>query len=223
VHTEFTAAELSEYTVRQLNALFPAPKSLRAVEVAPSVEEALARCERCFDAINLPLYHRDGQPRFDIYHSDQYCTYLAYLGNALWRSGAEPSLLSRVFALNKALHGLNCMYDTLLPDVILLVHVLGTILGKAVLPNYIAIMQGVTIGAIGGIYPTLSEGLILSAGSSIIGPGTIGRNVMLEPHVHVLKSDIPPDVRVAGPAPHRFIPQQDTAVRHFFRYGELAG
>jgi len=217
VYAEFTAEELAEYTVRQLNVFFPGPPAVGVADLRSPVDAALAACERCFGGIALPLYERHGAPRFDRYHSDQYCTYLAYLGNALWRAGSDPSIPARVFALNKALHGLNCMYDTPLPEVILLVHVLGSVLGKAALPNYLVVAQGVTIGAIAGVFPTLSDGLILSAGSSIIGPGTIGRNVMLEPHVHVLKTDVPPDVRVSGAAPHRFVPHGEAALRTFFR------
>jgi serine O-acetyltransferase len=216
MHADFTAAEIAEYTARQLNAFFPDPRPLRGAALQPAVDETFARLERCFRAIALPLYRRGDQPRFDLYHSDQYCTYLGYLGNALWRAEADPSICSRVFALNKALHGFNCMYDNPLPDVVVFVHVVGTVLGKAVLPNYLAVMQGVTIGAIGGVYPTLSPGLVISAGASIIGACTIGRNVMLEPHAHVLKTDVPDDVRVGGPAPHRFSPQNDAGLRFFF-------
>lgn len=222
LHADFSAAEIAAYTARQLNALFPAPVRLRPVDLRRSVDDALARIERCFSGIALPLYRRGEVPRFDLFHSDQYCTYLAYLGNALWQGGADPSICARVFALNKALHGLNCMYDTLLPETVVLVHVVGSVLGKATLPNCLAVMQGVTIGALGGAYPTFGEGLILSAGASIIGACTIGRNVMLEPDVHVLRTDVPDDVRVSGAAPHRFVPQTDTALRYFFRGEALA-
>jgi serine O-acetyltransferase len=217
MHADFTAAELAAYTARQLNAFFPAPAPLGAGDLQAGVDDALARVERCFRRIALSSYRRGEQARFDVFHSDQYCLYLAYLGNALWQGGADPSICGRVFGLNKALHGLNCMYDNLLPEVVVFVHVLGTVLGKATLPNELAVMQGVTIGAIGNVYPTLSPGLVLSAGASIIGPCTIGANVMLEPHVHVLKTDVPAGVRVSGPAPHRFVPQNDAGLRYFFR------
>lgn len=222
MHADFTAAEIAEYTARQLNAFFPAPRSIDAAVLRPSVDVALARIERCFAAVALPLYSRDGQPVFDPFHSDHYCTYLGYLGNALWRADADPSVMSRVFSLNKALHSFNCMWDNPLPDIILLVHVLGTVLGKAVLPNYLAVMQGATIGAIGGVYPTLGEGLIMSAGSSVIGPCTVGRNVMLESHVHVVKTDLPANVRVGGSAPFSMVAQNDRALRYFFRLPNTA-
>lgn len=216
----FTRTEVAAYTARQINAFFPDPRPLEVADVAAGVDDALQRLERCFRQINLPAYGDADRARFDLYHTDQYSTYLAYLGNALWEAGADRSILGRVFALNRALHGLNCLYDTILPEAILLVHAVGAVLGRTAYPNFVVITQGCTIGAVGGAFPSLARGLIMSAGSSIIGPGTIGSNVMLEPHVHVLKSDVPADVRVAGPAPHRFIPQSDRALRHYFRVPE---
>jgi serine O-acetyltransferase len=216
VDCAFTRVEVAAYTARQLNALFPDPRPVGAGDLAAGVDDALERLERCFRQIALPAYGEPGAARFDLYHTDQYSTYLAYLGNALWEAGADRSILGRVFALNRALHGLNCLYDTRLPEAILLIHAVGAVLGRTHYPNFIVVTQGCTIGAVGGAFPDLSPGLIMSAGSSIIGPGTIGANVMLEPHVHVLKSDVPPNVRVAGPAPHRFIPHTDRALRHYF-------
>jgi serine acetyltransferase len=57
----------------------------------------------------------------------------------------------------------------------------------------------------------------MSAGSSIIGPATIGTNVMLEAHTHVIKTDLPDNVRVGGVAPHTIVPQSDRALRYFFK------
>lgn len=177
----------------------------------------MARLERCFRPIRLPGYGVAPLARFDVDHADQYCTYLYYVANELWRADGDGSRAARIYGLNKALNAVNVLYDAALPEVWLLIHGVGTVLGKASYKNYFVATQHCTVGAIGGVFPTMSEGLILSAGSAVIGHCTVGRNVLVEPHVAIVNTDVESDRRVAGQRnAYVFREQTERAMRHYF-------
>ncbi|HZT43589.1 MAG TPA: hypothetical protein VFA07_15600 [Chthonomonadaceae bacterium] len=187
----YTVEEVAGYTAHQLNAFFPDGRAVSANVLKEYAQQALDRTEFCFRRVALRSYCEDGQAKFDLLHSDQYCSYLYLLANSIYRSEGDPGLASKVFYLNKALHAFNCMYDAMLPDIFLLLHVVGTVLGKATYANYLVVRQNCTIGALGYAYPVLGEKLILSAGASVIGGCRIGANVMIGPGCTVMKEDIP--------------------------------
>jgi len=165
----------------QINAFFPDGRPIDRKAFYTAVRTALDRIENCFSHISHPSYYAQQQARFDIFHSDQYCTYLYFLSSSIFQSGGDLILAKKIFALNKALHAFNCMYDTLLPDVFWLIHIVGTVLGKANYSNFLVVRQNCTVGAMAGAYPTIGKGFVMSAGSSVIGNCKIGANVMLGP------------------------------------------
>ncbi len=176
-----TPDELAEYTMGQIKAFFPDGRLIDRIKFQGAVRITLERTENCFSHISHPSYYSEQQARFDIFHSDQYCTYLYFLSNSIFQSGEDLTLAKKIFALNKALHAFNCMYDTLLPDIFWLIHVVGTVLGKANYSNFLVVRQNCTVGAMAGAYPTIGKGFVMSAGSSLIGNCQIGANVMLGP------------------------------------------
>lgn len=217
MRTSMSRAELCDYTARQLNNIFPDGRDVAATELLAAADDAPQRVEHCFSHILWPTYSLDGEAHFNVLHSDQYCSYLYLLSNALHRRQADPTVSAKVFGLNKALHAFNCMYDTELPEVFWLVHIVGTVLGKADYGNFLVVRQGCTIGAVGGEYPTLGEGLVLSAGSSIIGTCTIGDNVMVGPGCHVFKTDVPAGTLVTAGTELRMRPNSPNAFSAHFR------
>jgi serine O-acetyltransferase len=108
------------------------------------------------------------------------------------------------------------MYDAMLPDIFLLLHVVGTVLGKATYANYLVVRQNCTIGALGYEYPVLGEKLILSAGASIIGGCRIGTNVMLGPGCTVMKEDIPDNSLVTRQGENTLKPNSDRPIQAHF-------
>lgn len=210
--------ELTRYTARQLENFFPDGRARALHDFQRQVEAALLRVEYCFSRIARPGYTAGGNATFDIFHADQYCTYLYYLSNTIYRNEWDLTVAKQLYALNKTLNGINCLYDTELPDVYCVVHGVGTILGRAKYENYLVVLHNVTVGAISGTFPTMNEKLILSAGSSILGDCTIGENVLLEPHAHVIKTNVPANTRVAGTEPpYRMRPNTQRPIEYYFR------
>lgn len=212
--------ELADYTAAQLNNLFPDRSPATRGLLLPYSRQALERVEHCFRHIAFPAYCDNGQAKLDPLHADQYCSYLYYLSNTVHRMGGDPRLAAKLFALNRALNGFNCMYDTELPDIFLVVHGMGTVLGKAKYADYLLLAHNCTIGAIGGVFPTMSEKLILSAGASLIGGSIIGENVLLEPGCTLVKTSVPPDTRVSGAGPYEFKPNTCRPIEYYFRLAQ---
>jgi serine O-acetyltransferase len=188
--------QLAAYTASQLNNFFPDGRSVSASDLRRFAATALERVERCFREIDNPAYSVDGEPKFDVLHADQYCTYLYYLGNSVYRQYGTCALTDKLFYLNKSLHSINCMVECELPDVVWLLHPLGSVIVKGQYRNYLVVRQGCTIGAIGGVGPTIGERFVMSAGSSVLGPCEIGDNVMLGVHTHLFKTDVPANTMV---------------------------
>lgn len=193
-----STADLARYTRTQVEHLFPAKGAWDARRFRRDVGKALDRVEHCFRHIAHPSYSDAAGARFDPFQSDQYCQYLYFLSRTVHEESQDRRLAGRLFALNKALHAFNCMYDTVLPDIFWVIHAVGTVLGKASYSDYLVVRQNCTVGAIRGEYPVMGEGLILSAGASVIGACRIGRNVMVGPGCQVVNQDLPDDTFVAS-------------------------
>lgn len=212
--------ELATYTAAQLNTFFPDGRTVVGADLQKPLRLTLERVERCFRHINRPEYGDGTSARFDIFHSDQYCTYLYYLSNTIYRAEGDLTLAKKLFCLNKALHAFNCLYDAALPEVFQVVHAIGTVLGKAQYANYLVVVHNCTIGAIRGVFPTMGERLIMGAGSAIIGECTIGDNVMIAPGTTVIKTNVPDNSVVASETKYAIRPNTDRPFKTYFRGAE---
>ena len=216
---DLSVDDLGAYTMQQIDRLFPDGKTIEKPAFGKAVRVALERLEYCFERIALPGYTKAGQAQFDHLHADQYCSYLYFLSNSVYEAGWDVSVAKKLYALNKALNGINCLYDTKLPDIICIVHGVGAVLGKATYKNYLVVAQNVTICAVSGVFPEMDERLILSAGSAILGNCKIGQNVLLEPYACVLKTDIASNTRVGGQsAPYRLHVNSPRPIERYFLF-----
>jgi serine O-acetyltransferase len=82
------------------------------------------------------------------------------------------------------------MYDTNLPDIFLIFHGAGTMLGKAVYSDYFVVLQGCTVGMNRGKYPVIGKGVALTAHSSLIGDCVVGDNVTLSSYTNLIDKNI---------------------------------
>ncbi|MBN8418605.1 MAG: serine acetyltransferase [Verrucomicrobia bacterium] len=175
-------------------------------DVQSTIDDAICSTVRsleyCFRHINHPSYNKNGVGLFDVLNSDHYASFLCLLGREVHRMHPHHPVAQKCFLLNKALHGLNCMYDVELPPVFWLLHTVGSVIGKAKYGNYLVVRQGCTIGAMRGEYPVIGEGFIMSSACSIIGASVVGDNVMLAPNTVILGENIGPNTLVSGHYAH---------------------
>lgn len=189
--------------------------------LTPLHEKALARLEHSFSHIHRKYYREEGEQGvvlFDHLNGDHFASYLYLLANTVWRETGDSELPTRLFYLNKRMHGLDLFYSVAMPDIFLLVHPLGTVIGSADYQDYLVVYQNVTIGADeAGIYPVFGKGTVLYAKSAVIGACRLGNDVVLGANAFILNAEIPANSVVVGqhPAPRILSAAQSVASRVF--------
>jgi serine O-acetyltransferase len=168
---------LAQYVKRQFDLFFP--DGATSGNLPKAVELALQRTEYCFSKIGVKGYSDANGACFNHLHTDQYAAFLYYLSNSAFREG-EGAIAERAYVLNKALHALDAFYEVELPPVMLLVHPVGTVLGRAKYGDYFCCYQNCTTGAnASDVYPTFGRGVVMYGGSRIIGDTRIADNTFI--------------------------------------------
>ena len=200
-----TENDLCIVLAKQLNNMIPDTHQIAVIDLSAYVHRAFVRIFNCFKGINNKYYNTGSEISFNHLHSDHYCSFLYLVSNAAYLDNATD-LATRIFLLNKYLHGLDLYFSISLPEVFLLVHPVGTVIGNAEYGNKIVIYQNCSIGAVikngKNIYPKFGENVILYSKSSVIGECRIGNNVILGANSFVIKTNIADNCIVTGASPH---------------------
>ena len=203
VRSSLVPAELAALATRQLNTMFPDGSPIDAEDLHGALNGALGRLEHCFVRVNNKYFFDGTDAVFNHLHGDQYAMWLYLLANELLKSGGSIEICSKLFLLNKALHGCDLFYEVELPAIFLLVHPLGTVLGRARYGDYLIAYQRCGIGSNHGIYPTLGPHLTLRPGSAVLGRCDVGDNCTIAPESLLLDRDLPPNsVYIGQPRDH---------------------
>lgn len=190
VRTSLSPAGLASLAAGQANALYPDGDPIVPGDLESAVASALQRLEHCFSRVNN-RYFFDGQsPVFDHLHGDQYAMWLYFLSNELFRQHAPSGACTKLFLLNKALHGCDIFYEVELPSIFLLVHPLATVLGRGIYSDYFVSYQRCGIGSNHDIYPTLGRHVTLRPGSAVLGNCRIGGHSQIAADSLVLDRDL---------------------------------
>lgn len=211
--------QLASYTAGQINHFFPDGYPVSVESIMASLPQAMARLEYCFSHIKKKYYCHHGVVMFSHLHSDHYATYLYFLANQLAEDGAELSLCEKLFYLNKTLHGVDLFYSIRMPDIFLLVHPIGTVIGNASFDDYLVIYQNCTIGSgHEGVYPSFSKGTILYSGVSVIGECSVGENCVFGAGAQLISQSVTKDSVIVGSGKAvRFLPNSLSVIDRAFR------
>ena len=183
---------LLAYLCRQLENFFPDGRlEAERPQLQRQLQPALARLAHCIGAVRL-------WPRgeFDHLHSSQYATFLYYLANTLWHSGADRALCNKLFGLNKALNGIDLFYEIEMPEIFFIGHSVGIVLAKAVYGERLVLYQNCTVGKNHGDAPTLGEGVVMYPHSAVIGRCNVGAGSVIAQGVSIINRDTPGDCTV---------------------------
>jgi len=143
--TSLSQEKIISYLTNQLCNIFPDNSAY--CELSRIVPRGLERLEYCLEKSIYKPYRDNGICYFNHLNADQYTVFLYYCSNIAYLEFSNLVLAQKLFYLNKVLHSFHCMYDTILPDIFLIVHGNGTVLGKAKYSNYLVVMHGCTVGA----------------------------------------------------------------------------
>lgn len=198
VRASLPPARLAALAARQCDHLVPDDDPVTVDALMEAVPDALARLEHCFCAVDNKYFFDGDSAVFSHLHGDQYCMWLYLLANQLHRQGGSRATCAKLFALNKALHGCDIFYEVALPDIFLVVHPLGTVLGRGIYADYFVAYQRVGIGSNRDVYPTLGEHVTLRPGAAVLGRSRIGDRCQIATESLVLDRDVPDDTLYIG-------------------------
>ena len=198
IRTSLPPQGLARLASAQANAFIPDGDLLASDDLMPAVETALDRLEHCFAAVDNKYFFDGERPVFDHLHGDQYAMWLYLLANELFRRKAPAATCAKLFLLNKALHGCDIYYEVELPSIFLLVHPLGTVLGRADYSDYFVSYQRVGVGSNRDVYPRFGRHVTLRPGAAVLGNCTIGDNCQIAAESLVLDRDLAPGTLYIG-------------------------
>lgn len=166
--------ELAPFTAQQLKHFFPVAGEDFTADIDRHLDVALARLQVCIDSVRM---WRPGC--FDVFHSSQYCSYLYLLARTVWVETQDRRLPTRLFALNKALNGIDLFYEIEMPQRFFIGHSVGIVLAKATYGDCLVLYQNSTVGKNNGQAPVLGEGCILYPNSAVLGQSRLGPDTTL--------------------------------------------
>ena len=216
VRSSLAPAELAALAAHQVNAMFPDGNAIAADDLQGAVTGALRRLEHCFVRINKKYFFDGSDALFNHLHGDQYAMWLYLLGNELARSGGPAAACSKLFLLNKALHGCDLFYEVELPSIFLLVHPLGTVLGRGRYSDYLIAYQRCGVGSNHGVYPTLGQHVTMRPGSAVLGRCRVGENCTIATESLLLDRDLPPNSVYIG-QPRDYLIKSSDALQPIWR------
>ena len=183
-----TQGELAQYVARQIANLIPdnIPVDMELLERC--LPDALDRTRTCVNAVR---WWR--QEEFNYLHSTQYCIFLYYLSNTIWKSTGDTALPTRLFLLNKAMNGIDCFYEIEMPDIFFIGHSVGIVLAKATYGRHLVLYQNSTVGKNHGAAPIIGERVVMYPNSAIIGDCRIGDGTVVGQGVSVISGTTPGD------------------------------
>jgi serine O-acetyltransferase len=184
--------------VKQINYTFPDNSDVLFDDVMEAIPESLRRLEHCFSNINSPYFFDGKSTVFNHLHGDQYAMWLYILSNQLYNMKAATPVCEKIFLLNKKLHSCDIFYEVVLPSVFLLVHPLGTVLGRGSYSDFFVAYQRCGIGSNNGVYPVLGSHLTMRPGSSILGSSIVGDNCQVGAEAFIIDDIIPDNSLVLG-------------------------
>lgn len=190
VRSSLPLEALCALTARQINGLWPDGGPLCGTTLLASGRFAFERLEHCFSRVNNRYFFDGKDVVFDHLHGDQYAMWLYFLSNQMYRDAIPDTWTKKVFLLNKALHGCDIFYEVTLPSIFLLVHPLGTVLGRGEYSDYFIAYQRCGIGSNHDVYPRLGPHVTLRPGSAVLGKSVLGANVTVAAESLVLDRDI---------------------------------
>jgi len=169
--------ELTKYVFNQL-IFFDDNTSLKKNDLLESVEIALEKLSFCFDRINIKYFNNGNDSTFNHLNSDQYSMFLYILSNVIYKKDIKNniSVATKIYLLNKMLHGIDIFYEINLPSIFVFIHPLGTVLGRANYSDFLAVYQRCGIGSNNDSYPNLGKYLTLHPGASVLGKSKIEEN-----------------------------------------------
>jgi serine O-acetyltransferase len=202
---EISKEQTIEGLVNQLKSFFIITNN--EIDLITSIsEQVFNRCEYCFSKTLNKYYSREGVVYFNPYHSAQYTIFLYFFSNSLFQLNSDYSILAdKFYYLNKIMNACDLFYEIELPEVFMLDHPVGSVMGRAIYNDYFSFGQNCTVGNNNNIFPVIGKNVKMSASSMILGDSNIGENSIIGAGACVKDQNIPANSIVFGNSPNLII------------------
>lgn len=202
---EIPKGDILKGLVRQLTSFFSI--SDNEIHIIKSLGETVfERCEFSFSKNENKYYSKSGEAYFNPYHSGQYTVFLYYFSNTVFKADSENTRLAdKIYYLNRIMNACDLFYEVDLPEIFMLDHPLGSVMGRAKFGNYFAFGQNCTVGNNNNIFPVIGKYVTMTANSMILGNSKIGNNVIIGAGACVKDQDVPDNSLVFGSSPNLII------------------
>ncbi|MBW1768736.1 MAG: hypothetical protein JRJ65_17025, partial [Deltaproteobacteria bacterium] len=130
-----------------------------------------------------------------------YTRLIYYFSRLLIKKNVDRFILDQLFLSIKTRCCIDLFYEFDIKKYFLPAHALATVMGRAQYSDYLVVHQNCTIGNNKRKYPKLGKGVILGAGSIVLGDCRIGDNVYVAAGALVIDSDIPSNSIAFGQVP----------------------
>lgn len=175
--TSLVKEALVRYVTKQLNTFFPDGNRVQNNDICISIDAALERLDYCFSEVNDKYFPKNGgTPVFNHLNSDHYAMFLYILSNGIFKERNDVNVCTKLFLLNKCLHGIDVYYEVNLPRIFLFAHPIGTVLGNAKYSDYLLVYQKCNVGGNKDKYPVLGKYLSMHPGAVILGDCVVKEN-----------------------------------------------
>ena len=167
------------------------------------LSETLIKTELCFSNTPNKYYTKNNETYFSPYHSGQYSIFLYFLSRTVFEENSENNILAdKIYYLNKIMNSVDIYYEVKMPEIFMLDHPLGSVMGRAKYGNFFTFSQQCTIGNNKGVFPVIGKHVTMYSGSKIIGKCSIGNNVTIAANTYIKDTSIPDNSIVFGSSPN---------------------
>lgn len=197
---DYSKNEIVELLERQLTMFACSKDDIEIIN--NNFDQAYQRTNYCFSFSKNKYYSKNKQTYFSPFHAGQWSIFLYYLSNTIYSNIRATVVCDKIYYLNRALNSLDLFYEVNMPDIFMLDHPLGSVIGRGNFGNFFSFSQGCTVGNNKGIFPSIGENVKMYSNSKIIGKSTIGNNVIISANTFIKDQDIGSDVIVFGASPN---------------------
>ena len=202
---EISKEDIIKGLISQLTSFFSVSED-EAKVVNSLSETVFKRCEINFSKNKNKYYSKSGEAYFNPYHSGQYTVFLYYFSNTVFKNESDQiQLADKIYYLNRIMNACDLFYEVELPEIFMLDHPLGSVMGRAKFGEYLAFSQNCTVGNNNNNFPIIGNHVTMTANSMILGNSKIGNNVILGAGACVKDQDVPDNSIVFGSSPNLII------------------
>ena len=214
-------SQLLIYLEKQLNTFFPDNNS-NLPHLTLIISRAYERVAFCFSKIRGKYFSTEEDVFFNHLNGDHYCMFLYFASREAYLMNTENYYL-KLSLLNKHLFSIDLFGHIEMPNIFLLVHPLGSVIGRAKFNDYLVIYQGVSIGGVhkpqGIEYPTFGEGTVCYSNTSILGKANIGKNSIIAANTEIIGGNFDENSILLGKYPTLVVKvNSSVATKSFFRF-----